>query len=432
MRVLVIGSGGREHALVWKLKQSPLLKEIYCAPGNPGIAQLADCIDVDPSDIVELADFAEKLSIGLTVVGPELPLILGVADEFQKRGLPVFGPSRAAAELEGSKAFAKNFMKKHGIPTARFQVVSSAEEAKAVIKKEELGLPLVVKADGLAGGKGVTVAATIKEALDAADHLSQQKAGSRLVLEEFLEGEEVSFFVLSDGAKVFPLVAAQDAKRAFDGDEGPNTGGMGTVCPATMLRAETLKRIMQEIVLPTISKMAADGRRYQGLLYCGLMITKDGPKVLEYNVRFGDPETQAVLPRFKGDLLALFKEVAEGKLAQHKPDWSREPAITVILASGGYPGSYETGKKIEGVDLAKGVDIAEGVCLFHAGTKESEDSLVTAGGRVLAVTGIGQNIKAAIERTYQAVGNIRFEGMHYRKDIGQKALARMSGEGSTS
>ncbi len=431
MRVLVIGSGGREHALVWKLKQSPLLKEIYCAPGNPGIAQLADCIDVDPSDIVELADFAEKLSIGLTVVGPELPLILGVADEFQKRGLPVFGPSRAAAELEGSKAFAKDFMKKHGIPTARFQVVSSAEEAHAVIKKEELGLPLVVKADGLAGGKGVTVAATTKEALEAADHLTKQKAGSRLVLEEFLEGEEVSFFVLSDGAKVFPLVAAQDVKRAFDRDEGPNTGGMGTVCPATMLRAETLKRIMQEIVLPTISKMAADGRRYQGLLYCGLMITKDGPKVLEYNVRFGDPETQAVLPRFKGDLLALFKEVAEGKLEQHKPDWSREPAITVILASGGYPGSYETGKKIEGVDLAKGVEIAEGVCLFHAGTKKSEDSLVTAGGRVLAVTGIGQNLKAAIERTYQAVGTIRFEGMHYRKDIGQKALARMSGE-STS
>ncbi len=432
MRVLVIGSGGREHALVWKLKQSPLLKEIYCAPGNPGIAQLADCIDVDPSNIVELADFAEKLSIGLTVVGPELPLILGVADEFQKRGLPVFGPSRAAAELEGSKAFAKDFMKRHGIPTARFQVVGSAEEAHTVIKKKELGLPLVVKADGLAGGKGVTVAATTKEALEAADHLSQQKAGSRLVLEEFLEGEEVSFFVLSDGAKVFPLVAAQDAKRAFDGDEGPNTGGMGTVCPATMLRAETLKRIMQEIVLPTISKMDADGRRYQGLLYCGLMITKDGPKVLEYNVRFGDPETQAVLPRFKGDLLALFKEVAEGNLAQHKPDWSRDPAITVILASGGYPGSYETGKKIEGVDLAKGVDIAEGVCLFHAGTKESEDSLVTAGGRVLAVTGIGQNLKVAIERTYQAVGSIRFEGMHYRKDIGQKALARMSGEGSTS
>jgi phosphoribosylamine--glycine ligase len=436
MRVLVVGSGGREHAIVWKLKQSPLLKEIFCAPGNPGISQLADCIDIDPSDIVELADFAQKLSVGLTVVGPELPLILGVADEFQRRGLPVFGPSRAAAELEGSKAFAKDFMKKHAIPTARFHVVNDPDEAHSVIKKEELGLPLVVKADGLAGGKGVTVAATTKEALEAADRMLKDKAfgtaGSRVVLEEFLEGEEVSFFVLSDGAKVFPLVAAQDAKRALDGDEGPNTGGMGCVCPATMLSAETLKRIMQEIVLPTVSNMAGEGRRYQGLLYCGLIITKDGPKVLEYNCRFGDPETQAVLPRFQGDLLPLFREVAEGKLEQHKPEWSREPAVSVILASGGYPGSYQTGKKIEGVDLAKGVEVAEGVRLFHAGTKKSEDSLVTAGGRVLAVTGIGQNLKVAIDRAYQAVEGIRFEGMHYRRDIGHKALARMSGEGSTS
>ncbi len=435
MRVLVVGSGGREHALVWKLKQSPLLTEIYCAPGNPGIATLADCVDIDPSDIVELADFAEKLSIGLTVVGPELPLMLGLADEFEKRGLPVFGPSRPAAELEGSKAFAKDFMAKHGIPTAKFKVVNDADEAKSVIKKGEIGLPLVIKADGLAGGKGVSIVATKKEALAEADRLLTDKAlgtaGNKVVLEECLEGEEVSFFVLSDGAKVFPFVAAQDQKRAFDNDEGPNTGGMGCVCPATMLRAETLKRIMQEIVLPTISKMAADGRRYQGLLYCGLMVTKDGPKVLEYNVRFGDPETQAVLPRYTGDLLPLLKEVADGRLGQHKPEWSRDPAITVILASGGYPGSYETGKKIEGVDLAKGVEIDEGICLFHAGTKKDGDTLVTGGGRVLAVTGIGQNLKAAIERTYKAVDGIKFEGMHYRKDIGQKALARMSGEGGS-
>ncbi len=435
MRVLVVGSGGREHALVWKLKQSPVLTEIYCAPGNPGIATLADCVDIDPSDIVELADFAEKLSIGLTVVGPELPLMLGLADEFEKRGLPVFGPSRAAAELEGSKAFAKDFMAKHGIPTAKFKVVNDADEAKSVIKEGEIGLPLVVKADGLAGGKGVSIVATKKEALAEADRLLTDKAlgtaGNKVVLEECLEGEEVSFFVLSDGAKVFPFVAAQDRKRALDNDEGPNTGGMGCVCPATMLRAETLKRIMQEIVLPTISKMAADGRRYQGLLYCGLMVTKDGPKVLEYNVRFGDPETQAVLPRYTGDLLPLLKEVADGHLGQHKPEWSRDPAITVILTSGGYPGSYETGKKIEGVDLAKGVEIDEGIRLFHAGTKKDGDTLVTGGGRVLAVTGIGQNLKAAIERTYKAVDGIKFEGMHYRKDIGQKALARMSGEASS-
>ena len=435
MRVLVVGYGGREHALVWKLKQSSLLTEIYCAPGNPGIATLADCVDIDPSDIVELADFAEKLSIGLTIVGPELPLMLGLADEFGKRGLPVFGPSRAAAELEGSKAFAKDFMVKHGIPTAKFKVVNDADEAKSVIEKGELGLPLVIKADGLAGGKGVSIVATKKEALEVADRLLTEKAlgkaGSRLVLEECLEGEEVSFFVLSDGAKVFPFVAAQDQKRAFDNDEGPYTGGMGCICPATMLRAETLKRIMQEIVLPTISKMAADGRRYQGVLYCGLMVTKDGPKVLEYNVRFGDPETQAVLPRYTGDLLPLLKEVADGRLGQHKPEWSREPAITVILASGGYPGSYETGNKIEGVDLAKGVEIDDGICVFHSGTKKDGDSLVTSGGRVLAVTGMGQNLKAAIERTYQAVDGIKFEGMHYRKDIGQKALARMSGEASS-
>ncbi len=435
MRVLVVGSGGREHALVWKLKQSPLLTEIYCAPGNPGIATLADCVDIDPSDIVELADFAEKLSIGLTVVGPELPLMLGLADEFEKRELPVFGPSRAAAELEGSKAFAKDFMAKHGIPTAKFKVVNDADEAKSVIKKGEIGLPLVIKADGLAGGKGVSIVATKKEALEVADRFLTEKAlgkaGSKLVLEECLEGEEVSFFVLSDGAKVFPFVAAQDRKRALDNDEGPNTGGMGCVCPATMLRAETLKRIMQEIVLPTISKMAADGRRYQGLLYCGLMVTKDGPKVLEYNVRFGDPETQAVLPRYTGDLLPLLKEVADGHLGQHKPEWSRDPAITVILASEGYPGSYESGKKIEGVDLAKGVEIDEGIRLFHAGTKKDGDTLVTGGGRVLAVTGIGQNLKAAIEKTYKGVDGIKFEGMHYRKDIGQKALARMSGEGGS-
>ena len=364
MRVLVVGGGGREHALVWKLKQSPLLTEIYCAPGNPGIAALADCVDIDPSDIVELADFAEKLSIGLTIVGPELPLMLGLADEFEKRGLPVFGPSRLAAELEGSKAFAKEFMAKHGIPTAKFKVVNDADEAKSVIKKGEIGLPLVIKADGLAGGKGVAIVATKKEALSEADRLLTDKAlgtaGSKVVLEECLEGEEVSLFVLSDGAKVFPFVAAQDQKRALDNDEGPNTGGMGCVCPATILRAETLKRIMQEIVLPTISKMAADGRRYQGVLYCGLMVTKDGPKVLEYNVRFGDPETQAVLPRYTGDLLPLLKEVADGKLGQHKPEWSRDPAITVILASGGYPGSYGTGKKIEGVDPAKGVEIRRG------------------------------------------------------------------------
>ncbi|MFQ5791532.1 MAG: phosphoribosylamine--glycine ligase [Acidobacteriota bacterium] len=431
MRVLVIGSGGREHALAWKLQQSPLVNEVYCAPGNPGMASLADCVSIDPSEIVELADFAEKLSIDLTVVGPELPLMLGLVDEFKKRGLRAFGPSRLAAELEGSKAFAKEFMQRHGVPTARFQIANTFEHAQSIIDKKTPGLPFVVKADGLAGGKGVTVAHSREEALAATKAIMQQRtlgsAGDRLVLEEFLEGDEVSFFAFSDGSNVLPLVAAQDHKAAFDGDEGPNTGGMGCICPATMMKAETLKRILQEIVFPTISGLAAEGRRYQGLLYFGLMVTAEGPKVLEFNVRFGDPEAQALLPRLKADLFPLLKEVAEGRLGQHKLEWMREPAVTIVLASGGYPGHYEVGKPIEGVDRAKGVEVEEGVYLFHAGTRQSEDTLVTAGGRVLAVTGVGQNLRAAIDRAYTAVGRIRFDGMHYRTDIGHKALARLSG-----
>jgi phosphoribosylamine--glycine ligase len=421
--------------MAWKLKLSPQVTELYCAPGNPGIAELADCVDIDPSDIVELADFAEKLSIGMAVVGPELPLMLGLADEFQKRGLQVFGPTRNAAELEGSKAFAKDFMRRHGIPTADFKVVNSVEEAEAVIKKKQLGFPLVVKADGLAAGKGVTVAANADEAREAVDRMMTKKslgsAGTRLVLEKCLVGEEVSFFALSDGAKVLPLASAQDHKQAFDGDKGPNTGGMGCVSPATMMNAETLKRILHEIVLPTISGMASDGRPYRGILYCGLMITDDGPQVLEYNVRFGDPEAQVMLPRLKTDLFPLMKEVAEGKLDQHKLEWSREPAVTVVLASGGYPGHYETGKPIEGLDAAKGVEIDSDVYVFHAGTKKEGGNLVTGGGRVLAVTGLGQNLKLAIERTYQAVSGIRFDGAHYRKDIGQKALSHLSGRSSS-
>ncbi len=430
MRVLVVGGGGREHALVWKLKQSPEVSDLYCAPGNAGIASLADCVDIDPSDIVELADFAENLSIGLTVVGPELPLILGLADEFDRRGLRVFGPNRAAAELEGSKAFAKDFLQRHDIPTARYHVVSSMEEATSVIESEEVGMPLVVKADGLAGGKGVSIVSNREEALAEAAKLIDDRrlgsAGTRLVLEEFLEGEEVSFFALSDGHHVLPLVSAQDHKRVRDGDEGPNTGGMGCICPATNLKAETLKSIVKDIVNPTISGLAAEGRKYQGLLYCGLMLTGEGPKVLEFNVRFGDPEAQAILPRLKDDILPLLLEVAEGRLGQHRPEWTREPAVSVVLASGGYPGTYETGKAIEGIDPGS-VELDEGTYVFHAGTKMDDDKLVTSGGRVLAVTALGQNLQAAIERSYQGVDRIRFEGRHYRKDIGKKALARIQG-----
>jgi phosphoribosylamine---glycine ligase len=430
LRVLVVGGGGREHALVWKLRQSPEVTEIYCAPGNAGIRGLADCVPIDPSDIVELADFAEKLSIALTVVGPELPLILGLADEFQRRGLAVFGPNRAAAELEGSKAFAKDFLKRHKIPTARYHVVSSMEEAKSVIGGNEVGLPLVMKADGLAGGKGVSIIETQQEALEIAKKLIEGRqlgsAGTRLVLEEFLDGEEVSFFALSDGHNVLPLVAAQDHKRAHDGDQGPNTGGMGSICPATILNGETLKTIVKDIVHPTVSGLASEGRKYSGLLYCGIMITAEGPKVLEFNVRLGDPEAQAMLPRLKSDLFPILMEVSQGHLGQHKLEWTREPAVSVVVASGGYPGKYETDKEITGLEDGK-VEITEGTFVFHAGTKMEGGKLVTAGGRVLSVTGLGQNLKTAVERAYAGVERVQFEGRQFRKDIGQKALARLSG-----
>jgi phosphoribosylamine--glycine ligase len=429
VRVLVVGGGGREHALVWKLRQSSEISEIYCAPGNAGIKALADCVPIDPSDIVELADFAEKLSIGLTVVGPELPLILGLSDEFQRRNLPVLGPNRAASELEGSKAFAKDFLKRHKIPTARYHVVSSLEEARTVIEGDEVGLPLVIKADGLAAGKGVSIVETREEALELATKLIEGRqlgsAGTRLVLEEHLEGDEVSFFALSDGHNVLPLVAAQDHKRAYDDDQGPNTGGMGSICPATILKAETLRSIVKDVVHPTISGLANEGRKYQGLLYCGLMITAEGPKVLEFNVRLGDPEAQAILPRLKSDLFPLLREVSEGRLGQHKLEWTREPAVSVVLASGGYPGTCESGKAIEGLEPGK-VEIDEGVYAFHAATKMEEGKLVTSGGRVLAVTGLGQNLKAAIDNAYRGVDRITFEGRHYRKDIGSRALARLA------
>lgn len=426
----MVGGGGREHALVWKIRQSPEVKEVYCAPGNAGIASLADCVNIDPSDIVELADFAEKLSIELTVVGPELPLILGGVDEFERRGLPVFGPNRAAAELEGSKIFAKDFLRRYDIPTARYRAVNSREEAEAVVGGGEFGFPLVIKADGLAAGKGVTIVEGPDEAHAFLDGRIGERqpgsAGSKWVIEEFLEGDEVSFFALSDGHNVLPLVAAQDFKRAHDEDKGPNTGGMGAICPATIFHAETLKGIVREIVHPTISGLAADGRKYQGILYCGLMVTAEGPKVLEFNVRLGDPEAQAILPRLKSDLVPLLLEVANGRLGPHRLEWTREPAVTVVLASGGYPGSYKTGVPIEGLDSEK-IENDMDTYVFHSGTKKEGGKIVTSGGRVLAVTALGGNLKAAIERAYEGVDRIRFEGRHFRTDIGRRALARLSG-----
>jgi phosphoribosylamine--glycine ligase len=426
VRILVVGNGGREHALVWKIRQSPLATEVYCAPGNAGIADLADCVPIETSNIVEVADFAQTIGADLTVVGPELPMVLGMADEFSRRGLSIFCPSRAAAELEGSKAFARDFMERHKIPSPGYAICASAEEALALVKKAPFGWPMVVKADGLASGKGTVVARDAAEARSVIAAMMGEKkfgtAGSKLVMEEFLPGEEVSFLVFSDGSRVVPMVSVQDHKRIFDGDQGPNTGGMGTVSPATNLSVDVHKQIMQDIVLPTIKGMAAEGRRYQGVLYVGLMITDKGPKVLEFNARFGDPEAQVILARMRSDIVPILQGVAAGQLKETKIEWAKEPAACVVLASRGYPDSSDAGRPIRGLDALKG----EGdVVVFHAATERNEGALTTVGGRVLGVTALGANLDVAVTRAYEAVAKISFDGMQFRKDIGQKALARL-------
>ncbi len=424
MRVLVVGNGGREHALAWKIRQSPLVREVFCAPGNAGIAEVADCVAIESTHIVELADFAQQIAADLTVVGPELPAVLGIVDEFQRRGLAVFGPTRAAAELEGSKVFAREFMQRHHIPAPRFALARSLPEAEAAIARGDLGWPLVVKMDGLAAGKGVVVAADAAEArATAARMLADGRGpGARVVLEEFLSGEELSFLALSDGSRVVPLVSAQDHKRALDGDLGPNTGGMGTVSPATQLTVELHKQIMQEIVLPTVAGMAAEGRRYQGVVYAGLMLTPQGPRVLEFNCRFGDPEAQVILARLKSDLVPLLQGVAAGQLPEARPEWAREAAACVVMASHGYPDAPDTGQVIQGLEKLKGLP---DVIAFHAATARRGGQLVTVGGRVLGITALGANLAAAVRRAYEAVSEVTFEGAHYRKDIGQRALARL-------
>jgi phosphoribosylamine--glycine ligase len=425
MRVLVVGNGGREHALVWKIRQSPLVKEVYCAPGNAGIAELADCVPIDTSNIVEVADFAQTIKADLTVVGPELPMVLGIADEFNRRGMTIFCPSRAAAELEGSKAFAREFMDRHKIPSPRYEICRSPDEAGDFVKRAPFGYPFVVKADGLASGKGTVVVKNEVEARAAvASVMSDKKfgqAGSKVVMEEFLPGEECSFLVFCDGAKVVPMVSVQDHKRAFDGDAGPNTGGMGTISPATNLSLDVHKQIMQEIILPTVKGMAAEGRKYQGVLYAGLMITDKGPRVLEFNARFGDPETQVILARMRSDIVPILQGVAEGNLRESKIEWAKEPAVCVVLASKGYPDGGETGQPIQGLDAKRGAD----VIVFHAATAKKDSAIVTVGGRVLGVTALAPNLDAAVNRAYEAIGTIRFDGMHYRKDIGHQALARL-------
>jgi phosphoribosylamine---glycine ligase len=427
MKILVVGNGGREHALVWKIRQSPLVQDIYCAPGNAGIAEVADCVPIDTSNIVEVADFAQTISADLTVVGPELPMVLGIADEFVRRGMPIFSPSRAAAEIEGSKAFAREFMTRHKIPSPRYEVCQTYDDALAFVERAPFGLPFVIKADGLASGKGSVVVRDKGEARTVVgDMMSDKKfgsAGAKTVMEEFLAGEEVSFLVFSDGARVVPMVSVQDHKRALDGDEGPNTGGMGTVSPATNLSLDAHKQIMQEIVLPTIAGLAAEGRRYQGVLFTGLMITDSGPKVLEFNARFGDPETQVIMARMRSDIVPILQQVAAGQLKQTKIEWAKEPAVCVVLASKGYPDdSPEIGKVVRGLDaLNEDTDVV----VYHAATAQKDSQVVTVGGRVLGVTALGANLDAAVARAYEVVGKLSFDGMFYRKDIGQRALARL-------
>jgi phosphoribosylamine---glycine ligase len=426
MRILVVGNGGREHALVWKIRQSPLVKEVYCAPGNAGIAELADCVPIDTSNIVEVADFAQTIKADLTVVGPELPMVLGMSEEFVRRGLAIFCPSRAAAEIESSKVFAREFMARHHIPSPRYEVCQTLEEAHAFVDRKPFGFPFVVKADGLAAGKGSIVVDDPGEAKTVIGQMMADKkfgsAGAKLVMEEFLPGEEVSFLVFSDGAKVVPMVSVQDHKRALDGDKGPNTGGMGTVSPATNLSLDVHKQIMQEIILPTIKGLAAEGRRYQGVLFAGLMMTDAGPKVLEFNARFGDPETQVIMARMRSDIVPILEQVAAGQLKDTKVEWAKEPAVCIVVAAKGYPDEPETGKAVKGLEALAGEN---DVVVYHAATANREGRVTTVGGRVLGVTALAANLDAAVARAYESVAKISFDGMFYRKDIGQRALARL-------
>jgi phosphoribosylamine---glycine ligase len=426
MKILVVGNGGREHALVWKIRQSPLVDEVYCAPGNAGIAEVADCVPIDSSSIVEVADFAQTIKADLTVVGPELPMVLGIGDEFQRRGLPIFSPSRSAGEIEGSKAFARDFMSRHKVPSPRYEICTTLEDALSFVERAPFGFPFVIKADGLASGKGSVVVKDAAEAKTVVGEMMADKkfgtAGAKTIMEEFLAGEEVSFLVFSDGARVVPMVSVQDHKRAFDDDKGPNTGGMGTVSPATNLSLDVHKQIMQEIVLPTIAGLAAEGRRYQGVLFAGLMITDAGPKVLEFNARFGDPETQVIMARMRSDLVPILEQVATGQLKDTRIDWAKEPAVCVVLASRGYPDAPETGKVVKGLDAVRQ---DTDVVVYHAATAKKDGEVVTVGGRVLGVTALGANLDAAVARAYEVAGKLSFEGMFYRKDIGKQALARL-------
>ncbi len=423
MKVLVIGGGGREHALVWKIAQSPLVEQVFCAPGNAGIAGQAQCVDLKVDDLDGLLAFAQKEQVGLTVVGPELPLTLGIVDRFRADGLTIFGADKKAAQIEGSKSFSKDLMAKYGVPTAAYGTFTDAEQAKDFIRQQ--GAPIVVKADGLAAGKGVIVAQTEAEAIAAVEDILCEgafgSAGSRVVIEEFLEGEEASFLAFTDGERIVPLASSQDHKAVYDGDTGPNTGGMGAYSPAPVVTETLHQQIIDQVLKPTIAGMAAEGCTYSSIIYAGLMI-KDGQlKVLEFNARFGDPETQPLLARLKSDIVPVLLACAQGDLSGVELEWHDKAAVCVVMAAGGYPGPYEKGLPIDGLEAAAAL---EDLTVFHAGTTEKDGRVVTAGGRVLGVTGLGTTVAEAIEKAYQGVKAISWPKVHYRNDIGRKALNR--------
>jgi len=420
MNILVIGSGGREHALCWKIKQSAKVKRLYCAPGNGGIAQIAECVAIGPEDIDGLLTFVLQKKIDLTVVGPEVSLVGGVVDAFAKKGLKIFGPSQAAAQLEGSKVFAKEFMQRRNIPTAGYQVFNNPAAAFTFLQQAKF--PIVVKADGIAAGKGVYICADLKEAKAAIDQIMVQKifkkAGDKIVIEECLQGPEASVLAICDGKHFLVLPTAQDHKRIFDDDKGPNTGGMGAFSPNALVTADVLDKIISHIIEPAIRGMYQEGNPFKGVLYAGLMLTADGPKALEFNVRFGDPETQCILPRLQSDIVDIFLAACEGRLHELKVQWDERACVCVVVASGGYPGSYPSGYAISGLDDIKD----ENTVVFHAGTKNDGGNLVTSGGRVLGVTALGRNLEVARLQAYNAVDKIRFDHMFFRRDIAGQPL----------
>jgi phosphoribosylamine--glycine ligase len=429
MNILIIGNGGREHALAWKASQSPLADKVYVAPGNAGTAlePILTNVDIAATDIPALLAFAQSHDIGLTIVGPEAPLVIGVVDAFQAAGLKIFGPSQAAAQLEGSKAFTKDFLARHNIPSAAYQNFTDVEAALAYVR--HMGAPIVIKADGLAAGKGVIVALTLEEAESAVHDMLAGNAfgdaGHRIVVEEFLDGEEASFIVMVDGNNVLPMATSQDHKRVGDGDTGPNTGGMGAYSPAPVVTDEIHQRVMDQVIWPTVQGMAAEGNTYVGFLYAGLMISADGqPKVIEFNCRFGDPETQPIMLRMRSDLVELCLAGAEGKLNEKSSDWDERPALGVVLAAGGYPADYHSGAVIHGLPLE---EVADGK-VFHAGTRLENDLVVTSGGRVLCVTALGETVAAAQQRAYQLAADIQWEGSFCRRDIGYRAIERENRE----